>query len=53
MLERFESCGIHVMMIDRIEQAVEKLLLPSNISEKEAENLSAPAVPLIASSSGR
>ena len=53
MLERFEDCGVHVMMLDRIEQAIEKLLLPKDIREKEAENAANPLLPLAASSTGR
>lgn len=53
MLERFEDCGVHVLMLDRIEQAVEKLLLPKDIREKEAENAASPLLPLAASSTAR
>lgn len=53
MLERFEGCGVHVMMLDRIEQAVEKLLLPMAIGEKEEEGAALPLLPLAASSSTR
>lgn len=53
MLERFEGCGVHVMMLDRIEQAVDKLLLPIGISEKEEEGSTLPLLPLAASPSNR
>ncbi|MBR5232021.1 MAG: ATP-dependent protease LonB [Clostridia bacterium] len=53
MMERFEECNIEVMMLDEIHQAVEKLLLPSVVSEKEEDAQTMPILPLIASPSAR
>lgn len=53
MLERFEDCGMEVMMLDRIQQAVEKLLLPREILEVDEEARQAALVPLTASAATR
>jgi len=49
MLERFEDCGIHVMMLDHISQALEKLLLPADTGEMEQESGNIPGLALTAS----
>lgn len=53
MLERFENCGVEVMMLDRIQQAVEKVLLPKRILEEGEENRQTAGVTLIASAQER
>ena len=53
MLERFETCGVEVMMLDRIQQAVEKLLLPADILEPAEETKTSSLLPLAASGTPR
>ena len=53
MLERFEDCGVEVMMLDRIQQAVEKLLLPKEVLEHTEETKTGGLVPLVASGTPR
>jgi len=53
MLERFEDCGVEVMMLDRIQQAVERLLLPKDILETADEATAPGQLPLVASAAQR
>ena len=53
MMERFDECDIKVMMLDEIGQAVEKLLLPAVVREKEEDAQTVPILPLSASATAR
>jgi len=53
MMERFEECDIEVMMLDSITQAIDRLLLPALVREKEEDTQSVPILPLSASPSVR
>ncbi len=53
MLERFTECGIEVQMIDTLPQALEKALLPRDISETQGESHGMTLLPLSARSAER